>query len=184
MMWGWTSVCQTPFPLWRGVWVLKRGVRHPPFSPSLGTFSTVLLRILEFLLVWIQSQCQETGVVLGLIVTLAQRKWETRAGLTPLELPSSGCPRPISSTSACMIQTRLVFVRRKGIYAVSYLPSLQGQDNRRRLTGLHETAHIDTFKQGVAHRGVSIRIPRQCDKGEEEGGGMTTVARTSSLDNW
>ena len=54
---------------------------------------------------------------------------------------------------------------------VSYLPSLQGQDNRRRLTGLHETAHIDTFKQGVAHRGASIRIPRQCEKGEEEGGG-------------
>ena len=45
-----------------------------PFSPSLGTFSTVLLRILEFLLVWIQSQCQETGVVLGLTATLAQRK--------------------------------------------------------------------------------------------------------------
>ena len=58
---------------------------------------------------------------------------------------------------------------RKGIYAVMYLPSLQGQDNRRRLTGLHETAHIDTFKQGVAHRGASIRIPRQCEKGEEGG---------------
>ena len=53
----------------------------------------------------------------------------------------------------------------------SELPSLQGQDNRRRLTGLHETAHIDTFKQGVAHRGASIRIPRQCEKGDEEGGG-------------
>ena len=60
---------------------------------------------------------------------------------------------------------------RKGVYAVSYLPSLQGQDNQRRLTGLHDTAQIDTFKQGVAHRGVSIRIPRQCEKGEEEGGG-------------
>lgn len=60
--------------------------------------------------------------------------------------------------------------RRNGIYAVMYLPSLQGQDNRRRLTGLHETAHIDTFKQGVAHRGASIRIPRQCEKGEEGGG--------------
>ena len=52
-----------------------------------------------------------------------------------------------------------------------YLPSVQGQDNRRRLTGLHETAHIDTFKQGVADRGASIRIPRQCEKGDEEGEG-------------
>ncbi len=28
-----------------------------------------------------------------------------------------------------------------------------------RLTGLHETCDIDTFKSGVAHRGASIRIP-------------------------
>ena len=84
-----------------------------------------------------------------------------------------------------MIQTRLEFAREgeRG-YAVSYLPSLQGQDNRRRLTGLHETAHIDTFKQGVAHRGASIRIPRQCEKGEEEGGVLfTIVVRTSSLNS-
>ena len=85
-----------------------------PFSSSLGTFSTVLLRILEYLLVWIQSQCQETGMVLGLTVTLAPRKWGTKAGLRPLESPLSGCPRPISSISACMIQTRLEFVREKG----------------------------------------------------------------------
>ena len=29
-----------------------------------------------------------------------------------------------------------------------------------RLTGLHETCDINTFKSGVAHRGASIRIPR------------------------
>ena len=29
-----------------------------------------------------------------------------------------------------------------------------------RLTGLHETCDIDTFKWGVAHRGASIRIPQ------------------------
>jgi len=38
-----------------------------------------------------------------------------------------------------------------------------GADNRRRLTGLHETASIDEFSYGVAHRGASIRIPRQVD---------------------
>ncbi len=42
---------------------------------------------------------------------------------------------------------------------------LQGRDNERRLTGLHETARIDQFSQGVAHRGASIRIPRQVHKG-------------------
>jgi len=36
-----------------------------------------------------------------------------------------------------------------------------GEGNERRLTGAHETAPIDKFSYGVAHRGASIRIPRQ-----------------------
>uniref|UniRef100_A0A8C5A3G5 Glutamine synthetase n=1 Tax=Gadus morhua TaxID=8049 RepID=A0A8C5A3G5_GADMO len=36
-----------------------------------------------------------------------------------------------------------------------------GEDNKRRLTGLHETANIKDFSHGVANRGASIRIPRQ-----------------------
>jgi len=31
-----------------------------------------------------------------------------------------------------------------------------------RLTGKHETGSIDTFSYGVANRGSSIRIPREC----------------------
>ena len=38
----------------------------------------------------------------------------------------------------------------------------EGKDNLRRLTGRHETADIHTFTHGVAHRGASVRIPRQC----------------------
>eukprot|EP00794_Sanderia_malayensis_P006562 gene6562-7303_t len=38
----------------------------------------------------------------------------------------------------------------------------KGEDNKRRLTGLHETSDIGTFSHGVANRGSSIRIPRQC----------------------
>ena len=34
-----------------------------------------------------------------------------------------------------------------------------GSKNEERLTGLHETQHIDTFSFGVADRGASIRIP-------------------------
>ena len=34
-----------------------------------------------------------------------------------------------------------------------------GEDLHYRLTGLHETCDINTFKSGVAHRGASIRIP-------------------------
>lgn len=39
-----------------------------------------------------------------------------------------------------------------------------GEDNQRRLTGLHETASIYDFSSGVADRGASIRIPRQVNK--------------------
>ncbi len=37
------------------------------------------------------------------------------------------------------------------------------QGNERRLTGAHETAPIDKFSFGVAHRGASIRIPRAAE---------------------
>uniref|UniRef100_A0A3B3C755 Glutamine synthetase n=1 Tax=Oryzias melastigma TaxID=30732 RepID=A0A3B3C755_ORYME len=39
-----------------------------------------------------------------------------------------------------------------------------GQDNMRRLTGMHETSSIHDFSAGVANRGASIRIPRQVGK--------------------
>ena len=37
----------------------------------------------------------------------------------------------------------------------------KGEDNKRRLTGAHETASYKEFSWGVANRGASIRIPRQ-----------------------
>lgn len=42
--------------------------------------------------------------------------------------------------------------------------AVYGEGNRERLTGQHETGNIDQFSWGVADRGASIRIPRQCAK--------------------
>lgn len=42
--------------------------------------------------------------------------------------------------------------------------AVYGEGNRERLTGLHETGNIDKFSWGVADRGASVRIPRQCAK--------------------
>lgn len=53
----------------------------------------------------------------------------------------------------------------------------EGQDNARRLTGLHETSSIHDFSSGVANRGASIRIPRQVG---EEGKGYLEDRRPSS----
>lgn len=52
-----------------------------------------------------------------------------------------------------------------------------GEDNRRRLTGLHETSTIYEFSAGVANRGASIRIPRQVNK---DGCGYLEDRRPSS----
>jgi len=53
----------------------------------------------------------------------------------------------------------------------------EGKDNERRLTGLHETSSIHDFSAGVANRGCSIRIPREC---AEKGYGYLEDRRPSS----
>ncbi|EGO60560.1 hypothetical protein NEUTE1DRAFT_115773 [Neurospora tetrasperma FGSC 2508] len=40
--------------------------------------------------------------------------------------------------------------------------AVYGEGNDKRLTGRHETGSIDSFTYGVANRGASIRIPREC----------------------
>lgn len=45
--------------------------------------------------------------------------------------------------------------------AHSHHISLYGANLEERLTGLHETCGIHEFRHGIAHRGASIRIPRQ-----------------------
>jgi glutamine synthetase len=40
--------------------------------------------------------------------------------------------------------------------------AVYGEGNADRLTGRHETGSIDKFNWGVADRGASVRIPRQC----------------------
>jgi len=61
-------------------------------------------------------------------------------------------------------------------HIIAYDPH-KGEDNKRRLTGLHETSTIHDFSSGVAHRGASIRIPRQV---AEDGYGYLEDRRPSS----
>ncbi|XP_028827744.1 glutamine synthetase-like [Denticeps clupeoides] len=51
-------------------------------------------------------------------------------------------------------------LRNKHQEHISVYDPHDGQDNLRRLTGLHETASIHEFSSGVANRGASVRIPR------------------------
>jgi len=56
----------------------------------------------------------------------------------------------------------------------------EGKDNERRLTGLHETSSIHDFSAGVANRGCSIRIPRDC--AEQEMGYLEDRRPSSNCD--
>lgn len=55
-----------------------------------------------------------------------------------------------------------------------------GADNKRRLTGHHETSSIHDFSAGVANRGCSIRIPRSV--GEEKKGYLEDRRPSSNCD--
>ncbi|MCJ1282759.1 glutamate--ammonia ligase [Xylographa opegraphella] len=55
--------------------------------------------------------------------------------------------------------------------------AVYGEGNADRLTGSHETGSMDKFTWGVADRGASVRIPRQCAK---EGKGYFEDRRPAS----
>jgi glutamine synthetase len=55
-----------------------------------------------------------------------------------------------------------------------------GLDNRRRLTGHHETSSIEEFSAGIANRGCSIRIPRNV--GENKCGYLEDRRPSSNCD--
>ena len=59
----------------------------------------------------------------------------------------------------------------------AYYDPKGGEDNKRRLTGIHETSRYDEFSAGVANRGTSIRIPRQVG---QDGRGYLEDRRPSS----
>lgn len=66
------------------------------------------------------------------------------------------------------IEKAIEKLRKKHAEHIKVYDPQGGEDNKRRLTGLHETSSIHDFSFGVANRGSSIRIPRQV--GEEKKG--------------
>ena len=59
------------------------------------------------------------------------------------------------------IEEAIELLRAKHSRHIALYDPRGGQDNARRLTGRHETSSIDTFSSGVAHRGASLRVPRE-----------------------
>jgi glutamine synthetase len=75
------------------------------------------------------------------------------------------------------IEEAMLKLEKRHRYHIQQYDPKGGKDNERRLTGKHETSSIDKFSYGVANRGSSIRIPRQC---YEEGKGYLEDRRPSS----
>ena len=69
--------------------------------------------------------------------------------------------------------------KRHKTHIVNYDPK-GGLDNKRRLTGHHETSSIEDFSAGIANRGCSIRIPRSV--GESKCGYLEDRRPASNMD--
>ncbi|KAK1090045.1 glutamate--ammonia ligase [Friedmanniomyces endolithicus] len=55
--------------------------------------------------------------------------------------------------------------------------AVYGEGNEARMTGAHETASYDKFTWGIANRGASVRVNRQC---ADEGKGYFEDRRPAS----
>jgi len=82
------------------------------------------------------------------------------------ELNGSGCHTNFSTKQTREnkgLETIYEYIKRLGNNHSQHM-TVYGIDNKKRLTGIHETAHYDNFSFGVGTRNTSIRIPTQTAK--------------------
>ncbi|XP_028966824.1 glutamine synthetase 2 cytoplasmic [Galendromus occidentalis] len=107
----------------------------------------------------LQRLAEDFGIVVSFDPKPMPGDWNGAGAHTNFSTASMRNPGGISAIMAAVEKLS----KRHEQHIKAYDPS-EGRDNARRLTGAHETARIDQFSSGVAHRGCSIRIPRQVDE--------------------